>query len=243
MTLPTPSGATHGPHRPREADPLLVLVREPGHPHQPRAPARTTARSPGTGKLVILPGRPGLRARPVRSFAANPDAYDPDYLYQLAIDSGCNAYAAPLGSLEQPAAKFAGQVPLILKVNNSDTLVQGGAVLGHHLLGRGRAAPRLRGHRLHHLPRLPAPQHAVPGPPGAHPRGQAQGPGRGGVELPARHRHVARTARRPSTSPATRPPSPPSSAPTSSRSSRRPPTSSRRRRRRSTRSTRSPSPP
>jgi class I fructose-bisphosphate aldolase len=78
----------------------------------------------GTGKLVILPVDQGFEHGPVRSFALNPDAYDPDYLYQLAIDSGCNAYAAPLGSLEQPAAKFAGQVPLILKVNNSDTLAK-----------------------------------------------------------------------------------------------------------------------
>lgn len=78
----------------------------------------------GTGKLVILPVDQGFEHGPVRTFAPNPDAYDPDYLYQLAIDSGCNAYAAPLGSLEQPAAKFAGQVPLILKVNNSDTLAK-----------------------------------------------------------------------------------------------------------------------
>jgi class I fructose-bisphosphate aldolase len=76
----------------------------------------------GTGKLVILPVDQGFEHGPVRSFAPNPAAYDPDYLYELAIDSGCNAYAAPLGSLEQAAARFAGQVPLILKVNNSDTL-------------------------------------------------------------------------------------------------------------------------
>lgn len=76
----------------------------------------------GTGKLVILPVDQGFEHGPVRSFAPNPPAYDPDYLYELAIDSGCNAYAAPLGSLEQAAHKFAGQVPLILKVNNSDTL-------------------------------------------------------------------------------------------------------------------------
>jgi class I fructose-bisphosphate aldolase len=78
----------------------------------------------GTGKLVILPVDQGFEHGPVRSFAPNPDAYDPDYLYHLAIDSGCNAYAAPLGSLELPAAKFAGQIPLILKVNNSDTLAK-----------------------------------------------------------------------------------------------------------------------
>jgi class I fructose-bisphosphate aldolase len=78
----------------------------------------------GTGKLVILPVDQGFEHGPARSFAPNPSGYDPDYHIQLAIDSGCNAYAAPLGSLEQPAAKFAGQVPLILKVNNSDTLAK-----------------------------------------------------------------------------------------------------------------------
>ncbi|MCC6554951.1 MAG: class I fructose-bisphosphate aldolase [Polyangiaceae bacterium] len=78
----------------------------------------------GTGKLVILPVDQGFEHGPVRSFAPNPDAYDPDYHFQLAVDAGCNAYAAPLGSLEAAAAKFAGQVPLILKLNNSDTLAK-----------------------------------------------------------------------------------------------------------------------
>jgi class I fructose-bisphosphate aldolase len=78
----------------------------------------------GTGKLVILPVDQGFEHGPVRSFAPNPPAYDPDYHFQLAIDAGCNAYAAPLGSLEASAAKFAGQVPLILKLNNSDTLAK-----------------------------------------------------------------------------------------------------------------------
>ena len=78
----------------------------------------------GTGKLMILPVDQGFEHGPDRSFAPNPAAYDPDYLYELAIDSGCNAYAAPLGSLEMPAAKYAGQIPLILKVNNSDTLAK-----------------------------------------------------------------------------------------------------------------------
>ena len=78
----------------------------------------------GTGKLVILPVDQGFEHGPVRSFAPNPAGYDPDYHFQLAIDSGCNAYAAPLGSLEMGAAKFAGQVPLILKLNNSDSLAK-----------------------------------------------------------------------------------------------------------------------
>ena len=78
----------------------------------------------GTGKFVILPVDQGFEHGATRSFAPNPAAYDPDYHYQLAIDAGCNAYAAPLGSLEMSADKFAGQVPLILKLNNSDTLAK-----------------------------------------------------------------------------------------------------------------------
>ena len=78
----------------------------------------------GTGKLVILPVDQGFEHGPARSFAPNPEGYDPDYHYQLAIDSGCSAYAAPLGALEVGAAKFAGQVPLLLKLNNSDSLAK-----------------------------------------------------------------------------------------------------------------------
>ena len=78
----------------------------------------------GTGKLVILPVDQGFEHGPARSFAPNPAGYDPDYHFQLAIDAGCNAYAAPLGFLEAGAARFAGQVPLILKLNNSDSLAK-----------------------------------------------------------------------------------------------------------------------
>src|SRR3954470_13509103 len=81
----------------------------------------------GTGKLVILPVAQGFEHGPHRSFQPNPAGYDPDYHYQLAIDSGCNAYAAPLGFLEAVAGKFAGQMPLILKLNNSDSLSKGHA--------------------------------------------------------------------------------------------------------------------
>ncbi|MBI1729252.1 class I fructose-bisphosphate aldolase [Candidatus Acetothermia bacterium] len=76
----------------------------------------------GTGKLVILPVDQGFEHGPARSFAPNPPSYDPHYHFQLAIDAGCNAYAAPLGLLEAGAAEYAGQIPLILKVNNHDVL-------------------------------------------------------------------------------------------------------------------------
>ncbi len=78
----------------------------------------------GTGKLVILPVDQGFEHGPHRSFLPNPAGNDPDYHFQLAIDAGCSAYAAPLGALEAGAARFAGQVPLILKLNNSDSLAK-----------------------------------------------------------------------------------------------------------------------
>lgn len=77
----------------------------------------------GTGKMVILPVDQGFEHGPARSFAVNPDAYDPHYHYQLAIDSGCNAYAAPLGALEAGADTFAGAIPTILKINSSNSLI------------------------------------------------------------------------------------------------------------------------
>ncbi len=79
----------------------------------------------GTGKMVILPVDQGFEHGPARSFAINPEGYDPSYHFQLAKDSGCNAYAAPLGFLSQGAAENAGEIPLILKLNNSDSLYSG----------------------------------------------------------------------------------------------------------------------
>jgi len=76
----------------------------------------------GTGRLVILPVDQGFEHGPARSFAVNPPGYDPRYHFHLAIDAGCNAYAAPLGFLEAGAAEFAGEIPLILKMNNHDVL-------------------------------------------------------------------------------------------------------------------------
>jgi class I fructose-bisphosphate aldolase len=72
----------------------------------------------GTGKMIILPVDQGFEHGPGRSFAINPPAYDPHYHYQLAIDAGLNAYAAPLGALEAGADTFAGQIPTILKINS-----------------------------------------------------------------------------------------------------------------------------
>src|SRR5574341_507427 len=78
----------------------------------------------GTGRMVILPVDQGFEHGPGRSFAMNPAGYNPLYHFELAVEAGCNAYAAPLGFLEAGAAEFAGQVPLILKLNNHDVLLE-----------------------------------------------------------------------------------------------------------------------
>ena len=76
----------------------------------------------GTGKLVILPVDQGHEHGPDKSFMVNPEAYDPIYHYELAIEAGLSAYAAPLGFLEAGAETYAGQIPTILKINSSNSL-------------------------------------------------------------------------------------------------------------------------
>ena len=75
----------------------------------------------GTGKVVILPVDQGFEHGPARSFSVNPPAYDPHYHFQLAVDAGLNAFAAPLGMIEAGADTYAGQVPTILKLNSSNS--------------------------------------------------------------------------------------------------------------------------
>src|SRR5262245_64066326 len=78
----------------------------------------------GSGRLLILPVDQGFEHGPARSFAINAPAYDPHYHFQLAIDAGLSAYAAPLGMIEAGAGTFAGAIPTILKVNSSNSLAQ-----------------------------------------------------------------------------------------------------------------------
>lgn len=83
-----------------------------------------TGRLAGTGKMVILPVDQGFEHGPARSFAPNPPGYNPRYHVELALASGCNAYAAPLGFIEAIASDYAGEIPLILKLNNSDCMFE-----------------------------------------------------------------------------------------------------------------------
>ena len=82
-----------------------------------------TGKLAGTGKMIILPVDQGFEHGPARSFAPNPDAYDPLYHFEMAIEAGLNAYAAPLGMIEAGADRYAGQIPTILKVNSANSLM------------------------------------------------------------------------------------------------------------------------
>ncbi len=97
----------------------------------------------GTGKMIILPVDQGFEHGPARTFAANPAAYDPHYHFQLAIDAGLNAYAAPLGMIEAGADTFAGQIPTILKVNSANSLMSGTAGKNQAITGSVDDALRL----------------------------------------------------------------------------------------------------
>ncbi|MBM3584739.1 MAG: class I fructose-bisphosphate aldolase [Alphaproteobacteria bacterium] len=97
----------------------------------------------GTGRLVVLPVDQGVEHGPARAFAANPDAYDPHWHFRLAVDAGVSAYASVLGMLEQGADTFAGQVPLILKVNSANSLQQAKAVADQAVHGSVDDALRL----------------------------------------------------------------------------------------------------
>lgn len=75
----------------------------------------------GTGKMLTLSVDQAFEHGPALAFAQNPDGYDPAYHIELAIESGCNAYAAPLGFIEACAREYAGEIPLLLQMNNSET--------------------------------------------------------------------------------------------------------------------------
>ncbi|MEQ1769540.1 MAG: class I fructose-bisphosphate aldolase [Devosia sp.] len=79
-------------------------------------------RMAGSGSMVILPVDQGFEHGPTKSFAVNPPAYDPAYHFALAIEAGLSALAGPLGFLSAGADRYAGEIPLILKANNANSL-------------------------------------------------------------------------------------------------------------------------
>ena len=71
---------------------------------------------PGNGTLMLLPIDQGIEHGP-RDFFPNPASKDPDYQFRLAVEAGYSALACQIGMASKYYPDYAGQVPLILKVN------------------------------------------------------------------------------------------------------------------------------
>lgn len=68
------------------------------------------------GTAIFLPYDQGLEHGP-RDFFANPAAGDPRYIVKLATEGGFNGIAIQIGLAEKFYWDYAGEVPLILKLN------------------------------------------------------------------------------------------------------------------------------
>ena len=71
---------------------------------------------PGNGTLLLLPIDQGIEHGP-RDFFPNPASKDPEYQFRLAAEAGYSAIACQIGLAEKYYPDYAGQVPLLLKVN------------------------------------------------------------------------------------------------------------------------------
>ncbi len=76
---------------------------------------------PGGGTLLVLPIDQGLEHGPV-DFFPNPDALDPQYQYDLAKEGKFSGIALHIGLAEKYFHEYAGDVPLILKLNGKTTI-------------------------------------------------------------------------------------------------------------------------
>ncbi len=76
---------------------------------------------PGNGTLLLLPIDQGLEHGPV-DFFENPDAADPNFQCQLAIDAGYSGIVFHFGLAEKYMKHYAGKIPLILKINGKTTI-------------------------------------------------------------------------------------------------------------------------
>ena len=68
------------------------------------------------GTALFLPYDQGLEHGP-RDFFANPGAGDPKYILTLALEGGFNGIAIQIGLAEKFYWDYAGEVPLVLKLN------------------------------------------------------------------------------------------------------------------------------
>lgn len=71
---------------------------------------------PGNGTMMFLPIDQGLEHGPL-NFFENPDAADPDFQCRLALDGNYSGVVFHIGLAEKYMKKYAGKVPLVLKIN------------------------------------------------------------------------------------------------------------------------------
>jgi class I fructose-bisphosphate aldolase len=83
---------------------------------------------PGHGTLLFLPIDQGIEHGP-RDFFPNPASKDPEYQFRLAAEAGYSAIACEIGLATKYYPDFAGQVPLILKLNSKTDVPPSGDAL------------------------------------------------------------------------------------------------------------------
>jgi class I fructose-bisphosphate aldolase len=76
---------------------------------------------PGNGTLLFLPIDQGLEHGPV-DFFDNPDSIDPEFEFNLALDGNYSGIALHFGLAAKYFEKFAGKVPLVLKINGKTNI-------------------------------------------------------------------------------------------------------------------------
>lgn len=76
---------------------------------------------PGNGTLLFLPIDQGLEHGPV-DFFDNPDSIDPEFQYRLALEGNYSGIALHYGLAKKYFAKYAGKVPLVLKINGKTNI-------------------------------------------------------------------------------------------------------------------------
>ncbi len=118
-SVPLPTGAGLSAGTPFRRPALSSLGLSPGK--RTRLKRLLYHHGPGGGTLLILPIDQGLEHGPA-DFFSNPDALDPDYQFRLARDGHFSAIALHVGLAERYFGEYAGDVPLILKLNGKTSI-------------------------------------------------------------------------------------------------------------------------
>ncbi len=76
---------------------------------------------PGNGTMLLLPIDQGLEHGPI-DFLGNPDALDPEFQLRVALEGGYSGIVYQVGIANKYMHKYAGRVPLVLKLNGKTNL-------------------------------------------------------------------------------------------------------------------------